>query len=347
MAAWIPPSVKPGWPYSLHPCRSGQALILQPDGKLVIGGVPFSAGSILLARSLPDGTLDTTFGTRGTVTTQVGGTSRVTALLQQADSNLVVAGAYSEMDATAVLLVRYRALGCPTADPRPCLAQLEDFVADVYLAALERLPDASEGAYWVDVLATEPTPDTVRGMLHVVFDGAEFRQRPVNPWQYVEALYQAMLGREPTPAEMNWWVQAVLDRFNTLLPEFLDSPEFQRLVPSCRDPAAVSLLVGRLYQYALRRGGSPGELVWWTQAILTWCAVDEAVEDFFNSLEYLSVPRTLADHVTVLYRALLAREPDAGGLVEWMDDLAEELAALEDDVMASPEFEAHVYHLFP
>ena len=100
---------------------------------------------------------------------------------------------------SAIFLARYQALGCPTADPEPCLAHLEAFVTDVYLAALGRMPDASEVAYWVDVLTTEPTPDTVRGMLHVVFDGPEFRQRPVNPWQYVEALYQAMLGREPEP----------------------------------------------------------------------------------------------------------------------------------------------------
>ena len=53
-------------------------------------------------------------------------------------------------------------------------------------------------------------------MLHVVFDGPEFRQRPVNPWQYVDALYRAMLGRAPDPAELDWWVQAVLDGFNTL-----------------------------------------------------------------------------------------------------------------------------------
>jgi len=40
------------------------------------------------------------------------------------------------------------------------------------------------------------------------------------------------------------------------------------------------------------------------------------------SLEYLSVPRTLADHVIVLYRTLLAREPDAGGLAGWVEYLA-------------------------
>jgi Domain of unknown function (DUF4214) len=107
------------------------------------------------------------------------------------------------------------------------------------------------------------------------------------------------------------------------------------------------LLVGRLYQQVLTRVASWEEIAWWTQDIITRCALEEAVEFFFNTLDYLSVPRTLIDHVTVLYRALLAREPDAGGLAGWVDDLAWQLTAIEDDVMASPEFEAHVYRLFP
>jgi Domain of unknown function (DUF4214) len=51
--------------------------------------------------------------------------------------------------------------------------------------------------------------------------------------------------------------------------------------------------------------------------------------------------------VAVLYQALLAREPDAGGQALWVEYLAAQLATIEDQVMASPEFEAHVYHLFP
>src|SRR5262245_61131056 len=169
---------------------------------------------------------------------------------------------------TAILMARYQALGCPVVNPGPCVASLDAFVVDVYQAALAQQPTAAEVDYWVDVLTAEPNVDTLRGMLHVVFDGLEFRQRPVNPWQYVEALYQAMLRREPAPPELDWWVQTVLDCFNTLLPDFLDSAEFQRLVPSCQDQAAVTLLVGQLYQQALRRVASAGELAWWTQAIL-------------------------------------------------------------------------------
>jgi uncharacterized delta-60 repeat protein len=325
-----------------------RALVLQPDGKLVVAGFACvsdraSPQCLTLARYQPDGSLDPTFGLGGWVTTFLGQFVMPTALVSQSDGKLVVGGNFSSL----ILLARYEALGCPAVNPASCLAHLEAFVTEVYQAALARQPDAGEAAYWVDVLASEPTPDTVRGMLHVVFDGPKFRQRPVNPWQYVEALYLAMLGREPVRAELDWWVQAVLDRVNTLLPGFVDSPEFQRLVPSCRDVGAVSLLVGRLYLYALGRGGSPAELTWWTQAIVSGCGVEAGIEDIFNSLEYLAVPRTWADHVTRLYRALLAREPDTGERAWWVADLTGELADLEDDVMASPEFEARVYRLFP
>jgi Domain of unknown function (DUF4214) len=281
------------------------------------------------------------------VITDVGGGESPRALLQQPDGRLVVAGSFSTGDERAILLASYQALGCPIADSEPCLVQLEAVVTGVYLAALARTPDAGEMAYWVDMLEREPSPQTARGMFHVVFDGPEFRQRSLNPWQYVLTLYQAMLGRQPGQGELDWWVQAVLDRMNTLLPAFIDSPEFQRLVSSCQDQAAVALLVGRLYQQVLRRVASAEELAWWTADIATWCALDEAVEVFFTSGEYVGVPRTLADHVTVVYGALFARTPVTDELGWWVDDLARQLVALEDDLMAGLEFEARVYRLFP
>jgi len=39
-----------------------------------------------------------------------------------------------------------------------------------------------------------------------------------------------------------------------------------------------------------------------------------------------------------LYRTLLPRAPDAGGLDRWVEYLAGQLRALEDDLMASSEF---------
>jgi uncharacterized delta-60 repeat protein len=70
------------------------AVVVQPDGKLVAAG---RAGGdensdYALARYLPDGTLDTSFGTDGKVTTDLGGFDVVNALVVLPDGKLVAAG---------------------------------------------------------------------------------------------------------------------------------------------------------------------------------------------------------------------------------------------------------------
>jgi uncharacterized delta-60 repeat protein len=72
------------------------ALIQQADGKLVAAGVaPTQTGSsFALARYNPDGTLDASFGTGGTVTTDFNGGAN--ALVVQVDGRLVAAGQAGE-----------------------------------------------------------------------------------------------------------------------------------------------------------------------------------------------------------------------------------------------------------
>ncbi len=66
------------------------ALILQPDGKLVAAGA--SGADFALARYNVDGSLDATFGAGGKVTTGFGGTEEASALILQPDGKLVAAG---------------------------------------------------------------------------------------------------------------------------------------------------------------------------------------------------------------------------------------------------------------
>jgi len=71
------------------------ALVLQPDGKLVALGVSSTtdeAFDFILARYLPDGSLDSAFGVGGTVTTDVGAQDSPRALILQPDGKLVMAG---------------------------------------------------------------------------------------------------------------------------------------------------------------------------------------------------------------------------------------------------------------
>ena len=90
------------------------ALVLQPDGKLVAAGfIGFFASdgssrtNVALARYLPDGTLDPTFGTGGKVITDVGTDSDARALVLRPDGKLVVAGCIACVQFGDFALARY------------------------------------------------------------------------------------------------------------------------------------------------------------------------------------------------------------------------------------------------
>jgi uncharacterized delta-60 repeat protein len=88
-----------------------KALVLQPDGKLVVAGSSYvSNNDFALARYNANGTLDTSFGTGGTVTTPISGPSAVSALVLQPDGKLVVAGS-SYSGNYNFALARYNANG--------------------------------------------------------------------------------------------------------------------------------------------------------------------------------------------------------------------------------------------
>jgi uncharacterized delta-60 repeat protein len=72
---------------------SGFAVTLQPNGKIVVAGGSLSPGeNFTLARYLSDGTLDTTFGGDGLVTTDFGVVSQAFGVSLQADGKIVAAG---------------------------------------------------------------------------------------------------------------------------------------------------------------------------------------------------------------------------------------------------------------
>src|SRR5439155_1004806 len=122
LAAWASPGdLDPSFGTGgqvITPISSGydaaNALVVQPDGKLVAAGHAYNAGNIVFAlvRYNADGSLDTTFGTGGKVTTSIGGVDdEAFALVLQPDGKLVAAGYAASATTYAFALVRYNSSG--------------------------------------------------------------------------------------------------------------------------------------------------------------------------------------------------------------------------------------------
>jgi uncharacterized delta-60 repeat protein len=92
----------------------GRAVALQPDGKIIVGGSGFSGNTrdFALARFDANGSIDTSFGTNGVVTTDIlGGADTVTGLALQPDGKIVAAGTAETGSTSDFALVRYNADG--------------------------------------------------------------------------------------------------------------------------------------------------------------------------------------------------------------------------------------------
>ena len=92
----------------------GHAMALQADGKIVIAGLSFASGyyNFALARHQPGGSLDTTFGTGGKVTTSFPvGFAAARAVAIQADGKIIAAGVSEPRAHRDFTLVRYKGDG--------------------------------------------------------------------------------------------------------------------------------------------------------------------------------------------------------------------------------------------
>lgn len=86
---------------------TGEAVILQPDGKIIVCGSAFqSASDFLVTRFTPNGLLDTSFNTVGYTTTSIGSGAGATSVSLQSTGNIIVAG--TAIEGSAMLaLTRY------------------------------------------------------------------------------------------------------------------------------------------------------------------------------------------------------------------------------------------------
>jgi hypothetical protein len=219
-------------------------------------------------------------------------------------------------------------------------------VTALYQTVLGRAPGTGDVAAWTGYLAANANLAGVGTVVHAFFDAPEYRNRPVTPWLHVFLLFRAMLGRDPNAGELGAWAEDVLNRVNPVVGLFGASAEFRNLVPNLQDSAAVGTAVTRLYLEALGRSPTAPELGSAVQLVLATGDFIAIAVQVFDSVEYLQVPRTLAQHVTVLFRALLARNPGLGEVAAWVGVFGARLSPMVDAVASSAEFQARCPALF-
>jgi uncharacterized delta-60 repeat protein len=90
------------------------AMAIQSDGKIVLAGktpTGFGGGDFALARYNPDGSLDTSFGAGGKLTTDLGGYDEAYSLAIQKDGKIVAVGQHQAPNAVDFVMARYNSNG--------------------------------------------------------------------------------------------------------------------------------------------------------------------------------------------------------------------------------------------
>ena len=214
--------------------------------------------------------------------------------------------------------------------------KVNDFVSRLYRNFLKREPDEKGLDAWIDALVSGRATGSkvVSGFVL----SSEYEANSLSNEEYITAFYRTILNREPDAEGLNAWI-AVMENTCTninkkILKGFINSDEFINLCKDMGiepggygdepiDPSVrIEAFVSRLYRLCLERTHDCEGLNNWVKALVRRTATGSSVvKGFFNSQEFLN--RNLNDEqfVTILYRAILDREPDQAGRKSWIDAL--------------------------
>ncbi|WP_434309441.1 DUF4214 domain-containing protein [Hominifimenecus sp. rT4P-3] len=206
------------------------------------------------------------------------------------------------------------------------------FVTRLYRICLGREPDSGGRHFWKERLKSEAATgaDVAGGF----FRSEEYLLLGKSEDQYVEDLYQALLGRASDTEGKRFWLRrlAVGSSRNLVFSGFVNSEEFTGLCgeygvvrgsytspePRDRKEQATSF-VQRLYQLVLQRDGEADGLNNWTAFLLEGGSGAEVVEGFLFSEEFRQREMGLADYTELLYQAILGRSSDEAGKNGWLN----------------------------
>lgn len=206
------------------------------------------------------------------------------------------------------------------------------FVNRLYQKVFGRQGDAAGVAYWTNRLYEGKTTgaSTVEGF----FLSEEFTRKNTSDGQYVDLLYEAIFDRQADEGGRQNWLNVLSQGVSRkyVLCQFVNSAEFNNLcngygiirgsisLTENRDKnVQVTGFVNRLYSIALNRPADVGGLNDWTGRLLEKKQTPKQVASgFVFSQEMNNRNLSNTEFVTMLYRTMMGREPDASGLADWV-----------------------------
>lgn len=229
------------------------------------------------------------------------------------------------------------------------------YVARCYEKILKRPADANGLNTWSGKLL-----DGTCGGAEIVKDlvvSSEFTNKNCPAGEYVEIIYQAMLGRGADPSGKQNWLGQLGEgvSYVYIINGFSGSAEFRDICSSygiqpgtatiteARDKnIGVTGFVNRQYTKVLERGGDAPGLNNWSNIILNKeLSPKNVAHGFVFSQESINKNRNNGEYVEMLYNAFLDRPSDPAGKSNWVS-LLDQGASREEVFWGfanSPEFE--------
>lgn len=224
-------------------------------------------------------------------------------------------------------------------------AQVKSFVERMYTVALGRGSDTDGLAYWCRELAGNK--QNAADIAYGFFFSTEYKQKNRSNEQFVDDLYETILGRKADPEGKDAWVKALKNGRSreNVLAGFVNSTEFSGMCDEYNIPrgtmeedgssicnSGVRSFVLRNYTKALGRKGETTGVEDWCNSINKKKMTPAAVaESFFQSQEFKNRKLSDEEYVEVLYETFLGRGSDPEGKAFWLSCLKD--GKTRDDII--------------
>ena len=203
----------------------------------------------------------------------------------------------------------------------------EAFVERLYVNMMGRPSDKQGMDNWVYQMSSDRMSGT--DVAKFFYSSPEFTKisAGLTNQQYVTRMYNTILGREPDTAGFNNWVNALDAKTLTreqIFTQFLQSAEWKGI---CSVNEILSghyqlgKFIDRLYLVVLNRQSDKAGRDNWINAYANGFSARTLAQSFIFSDEFKGKKTNNTIYITVLYKSILGREPDAGGLNTWVNEL--------------------------